>query len=90
MSIFKPNPKYVLSIAASNIVPPKSERAALVFQSGSKLHRMSDAIIRNNTWELVPKFPDEILWLFKLKEKALEQFKARLVPNGMNQVEGKD
>lgn len=47
-------------------------------------------MIRNNTRELVPKFPDEILWLFKLKEKALEQFKARLVPNGMNQVEGKD
>lgn len=47
-------------------------------------------MIRNNTWVLVPRFPDgsltSNLWLFKVKEKALKQFQV----NGMNQVEGKD
>lgn len=56
-----------------------------------------DALIRNGTWELIPKCStDNVInniWLFKVKERSdgsVERLKARLVANGTNQVKGQD
>jgi len=56
-----------------------------------------DALMRNETWELIPRSEKENviinIWLFKVKERSdgtVERLKARLVANGTNQVEGKD
>lgn len=56
-----------------------------------------DTLIRNETWELAPRFPNDHvvnnIWLFKVKEKSdsiVEQPKAILVENRMNLEQGYD
>jgi hypothetical protein len=56
-----------------------------------------DALIKNKTWILVPKPPNanviRSMWLFRhkyLADDTLSRYKARLVANGSNQIEGVD
>lgn len=56
-----------------------------------------DALIRNHTWELVPRsLEDNVignLWLFKVKQKVdgtMDKLKARLVANSAKQIKGLD
>ncbi|GKB85537.1 ribonuclease H-like domain-containing protein [Tanacetum coccineum] len=56
-----------------------------------------NALIKNNTWVLVPRPPDanivRSLWLFRHKHNAdgsLNRYKARLVANGSTQIAGID
>ena len=51
-----------------------------------------NALIKNKTWELVPRLPDvnviQSLWIFARKEKSngsFERHKARLVGDGKTQ-----
>ncbi|KAL5727366.1 hypothetical protein ACHQM5_000574 [Ranunculus cassubicifolius] len=56
-----------------------------------------NALIRNNTWTLVPFRPSMNVigckWVFRVKRKSdgsLDRYKARLVAKGFNQQEGID
>lgn len=96
--ISKPNPRYALSIATSNILPPKSVHQALQIPEWKKaMDTEILAMNENDTWELIDRHPNDniigSIWLFKVKEKAdgtLDRLKVRLVANGTNQVEGFD
>lgn len=51
-----------------------------------------DALLRNRTWELVPKDPTKNIiackWLFRIKQKpnrSIDRYKARLVAKGYHQ-----
>ncbi|XP_022894038.1 uncharacterized protein LOC111408522 [Olea europaea var. sylvestris] len=52
-----------------------------------------DALMRNNTWTLVPTSPMNIVgckWVFKVKHKSnesIDRYKASLVAKGFNQME---
>jgi hypothetical protein len=55
------------------------------------------ALIKNQTWHLIPPRPDlnviDCKWVFKLKQKAdgsIDRYKARLVAKGFNQQYGID
>ena len=56
-----------------------------------------DALIRNNTWDLVPRPCDiniiRCMWIFRHKKKSngcFERYKARLVGDGRSQIAGVD
>ena len=56
-----------------------------------------DALIENNTWDLIPRPPNanviHSLWIFQVKTKSdgsFEHYKARLVGDGKSQLEGID
>ena len=55
------------------------------------------ALMKNNTWDLVPLPPNRqaigCKWVYKVKENAdgsINRFKARLLANGFHQVHGFD
>jgi hypothetical protein len=55
------------------------------------------ALMRNNTWHLVPPAPDQNLinckWVYKVKRKvdgSIDHYKARLVAKGFKQRYGLD
>ncbi|GKC35876.1 ribonuclease H-like domain-containing protein [Tanacetum coccineum] len=88
-----------LNLHVSFISPlPKSYRDA--FSDPNWQNAMRDeytAIIKNNTWTLVPRPPDtnivRCMWLFHHKHLAdgtLSRYKARLMVNGSTQLEGVD
>ncbi|BBN68554.1 transposable element gene [Prunus dulcis] len=63
----------------------------------SAMHEEFDALLRNDTWSLVPASPHMNVigckWVFRVKRKAdgsIERHKARLVAKGFNQQEGLD
>ena len=56
-----------------------------------------DALLRNNTWDLVPSHPKQTIvhskWIFRTKVKAngtLDRYKARIVAKGFQQTLGVD
>ncbi|CAB4283059.1 unnamed protein product [Prunus armeniaca] len=86
------------SLANSLFVEPTSyTQAAKHPHWQSAMHEEYDALLRNNTWSLVPAVPSMNIvgckWVFKVKRKAdgsIERHKARLVAKGFNQQEGLD
>ncbi|CAL8176533.1 unnamed protein product [Prunus armeniaca] len=86
------------SLANSLSVEPTSyTQAAKHPHWQSAMHEEYDALLRNNTWSLVPVVPSMNIvgckWVFKVKRKAdgsIERHKARLVAKGFNQQEGLD
>lgn len=92
------NAKYVLSITPTKKQVPKSVKLALQDSEWrAAMQEEYDALMRNGTWELIPRSVNDNvinnIWLFKVKEKSdgtVERLKARLVANGTNQVEGRD
>lgn len=96
--ISKPNPRCVLSIAASPVLPPKNTWQAL---ASPELHVAMaieyNALVRNQTWELIDMDPNDnlinSLWVFKVKHRVdgtIELLKAWLVANGSRQIQGLD
>nr|GEV15976.1 ribonuclease H-like domain-containing protein [Tanacetum cinerariifolium] len=88
-----------LNLHVSSVSPlPKSYRDA--FSDPNWQNAMRDeynALIKNNTWTLVPRQPDtnivRCMWLFchkYLEDGTLSRYKARLVANGSTQIEGDD
>ncbi|XP_022019687.1 uncharacterized mitochondrial protein AtMg00810-like [Helianthus annuus] len=87
-------PRQLFDLHTSTLVPlPKTPNAAL--SSPEWYNAMYDefsALIKNKTWELVPRHPDmniiRSMWLFKYKFKSdgsLEWYKALLVCDGRKQ-----
>ncbi|GJS26288.1 ribonuclease H-like domain-containing protein [Tanacetum coccineum] len=87
------------NLHVSSVSPlPKSYRNA--FSDPNWQNAMRDeyhALIKNQTWTLVPRPPDtntvRCMWLFRYKyltDGIVSRFKARLVANGSTQLEGVD
>ena len=100
--IYKPNPKYSINQAHHTTVTrspiPRNPLDALR-DPNWKLAMLDEfnALIKNETWELVPRPPDvniiRSMWIFTHKEKSdgsFERHKARLVGNGKTQQVGID
>uniref|UniRef100_A0A251S5S9 Putative reverse transcriptase, RNA-dependent DNA polymerase n=1 Tax=Helianthus annuus TaxID=4232 RepID=A0A251S5S9_HELAN len=92
-------PKHHFNLHTTTIVPiPKSPQVAL--SPPEWLTAMTNefsALIKNETWELVPHQPDmniiRCMWIFKHKfrsDGSLERYKARLVCDGRSQQVGID
>lgn len=57
-----------------------------------------DALVRNETWTLIPRSAEDdltnvinVIWIFKVKQRedgSVERLKARLFANGVRQLEG--
>ena len=93
-----PLPKALLtSVASTDIEPTCYSEAIKSSQWRSAMNTEFDALLRNNTWSLVPPPPTANIvgcrWIYKVKKKAdgsIERFKARLVAKGFHQQEGID
>ncbi|GKA96098.1 ribonuclease H-like domain-containing protein [Tanacetum coccineum] len=88
-----------LSLNVSVVSPlPKSYRDAFTDPIWKNaMHDEYTALIKNNTWTLVPRQPDtnivRCMWLFRhkyLADGTLSRYKARLVANGSTQLKGVD
>ncbi|CAH9100364.1 unnamed protein product [Cuscuta epithymum] len=100
VGIFKPKHPISLVSQTSIIPSPLPKSPILALRDPNWLSAMQDefsALIKNRTWELVPRPPNtniiRCLWLFKHKYRsngALERHKARLVVNGKSQQIGID
>ncbi|KAI3693812.1 hypothetical protein L1987_76764 [Smallanthus sonchifolius] len=98
--IFKPRQPLNLNTTTSPSISllPKSHLTALTDPNWKyAMKNEYEALLANNTWELVPRPADapviRCMWLFKHKFHAdgtLERHKARLVVNGKSQTVGID
>lgn len=96
--IYKPNPRYALAVAATEISIPKSAKSAITVPQWKEAMSVEyKALMENQTWTLVPRqSSDNVIskkWVFKVKAKSdgsIERYKARLVANSMHQVQGSD
>ncbi|PNY09701.1 copia protein [Trifolium pratense] len=97
--IFKPNPKYCgLHTHPSKSPLPRNPVSALRDPNWKMaMHDEYDALIKNETWDLVPRPPNvnviRSMWIFRHKEKSdgsFERHKARLVGDGAGQQVGID
>ncbi|KAJ0771566.1 putative RNA-directed DNA polymerase [Helianthus annuus] len=93
----KPNTRYANVAIVEDVwaEPSSFEEACLKQEWYLAMQEETEALYRNETWELVPK-PDGVKpvsckWVYKLKQKAdgsVERFKARLVACGFSQEYG--
>ncbi|XP_022004077.1 uncharacterized mitochondrial protein AtMg00820-like [Helianthus annuus] len=92
-------PKQLFNLNSTTLVPlPKTPQAALSTPEWfNAMHNEFSALIKNETWELVPRQPNmhiiRSMWLFKHKfrsDGSLERYKARLVCDGRGQQVGID
>ncbi|GKB09676.1 ribonuclease H-like domain-containing protein [Tanacetum coccineum] len=93
----RPTQRYTLNVSTISPIPKSYSNA---FRDPNWYRAMLDeynALIKNNTWVLVPRPPDanivRSLWLFRHKHNAdgsLNRYKARLVANGSTQIVGID
>lgn len=98
--IYKPNPKYSLhtnTTTDSSIEPTCVTQARKSSERRKAMSKEFDALIRNNTWELVPPHPSLNLvgckWVFRIKrhpDGTIDRCKARLVAKGFHQRPGID
>ena len=101
--IFKPNPRYAhvssTTPSSADVSPlPRSVRTAVKDPNWlSAMQEEFATLVRNRTWELVPRPPRANLitgkWIFRHKTRAdgsLERYKARWVVRGFNQRAGVD
>nr|GEW43466.1 ribonuclease H-like domain-containing protein [Tanacetum cinerariifolium] len=83
-----------------SLVSPLSKSYRDAFSDLNWQNAMGDeyhALIKNNTWTLVPKLPDtnfvRCMWIFHhkyLTDSTLSRYKARLMANGSTQLERVD
>lgn len=96
--IIKPNRKYALVVAGFDVIVPYSYKKALASPEWKfEMENEIKALHHNATWSLVPRQSDDNVistkWVFKAKQNKdgfIEWLKARLVANGMHQVQGLD
>lgn len=97
-NIVKPNPKYTLLTHVSSDSEPTSVAQALKdLRWKQAMVDENAALLRNDTWDLVPSDPSQNLignrWVFRIKRNpdgTIERFKARLVAKGFHQCHGVD
>lgn len=94
--IFKPK-TFVSSTLVPILEPDDVEQALLDPYWKKAMIEEYDALVRNNTWELVPWSSDMNLittkWVFRVKYKAdgsVDRYKARLMARGFQQNAGVD
>jgi hypothetical protein len=97
VEITRPNPRYAGHVSTISPLPRSPSDA---FRNPNWQNAMCDehdVLIKNKTWTLVPKPPDanviRSMWLFRhkyLADGTLSRYRARLVANGSNQIEGVD
>lgn len=88
--------KFSLSITKS--IEPRTYKEACQHDCWVKeMHIELDALVANNTWQLVEKppyvKPIGSRWVYKVKHRAdgsIERYKAKSVAKGYNQIEGLD
>ncbi|KAJ9545242.1 hypothetical protein OSB04_024949 [Centaurea solstitialis] len=81
-----------------SVTTPSCVNAALRDPNWTRaLNDEMGALLKNDTWELVPANPSQNVvgcrWIFRLKFKpdgSIDRFKARLVAKGFHQMEGLD
>lgn len=91
VGIHKPNPRYALVIAPTEIFIPRSAKYALtILEWKEAMSNEFRALKQNNIWTLVPREAgDNVInmkWVYKIKMKedgSAERFKGRLIANGM-------
>ncbi|KAD5802911.1 hypothetical protein E3N88_14271 [Mikania micrantha] len=93
-------PKHPLNLHSTTSFEPIPRNSVEAFTIPVWYRAMTDefnALIDNNTWELVPRHPNmnliRCMWIFKHKTKSdgsLERYKARLVCDGRSQQVGVD
>ena len=79
-------------------VEPQTFYQAILSQEWQQAMQVEyDALLVNNTWDLVPRRPDQHVirtkWVYKIKQKtdgSIDCYKARLVALGFQQVSGVD
>lgn len=84
MGIIKPNPKYVRVVTPCKVSPPNSVKVALASLVWKKaIEEEYNALVRNDTWVLVPRSHNNYLiasiWIYKVKQKenkSVERLKA--------------
>ncbi|XP_060178126.1 uncharacterized mitochondrial protein AtMg00820-like [Lycium barbarum] len=96
------HPSSNLATTSDSLPPPTDEPSCFTEASKHKEWRAAmasemDALLRNDTWSLVPYDPQmNILgckWVFRIKRNssgAIERYKALLVAKGFHQLEGHD
>ena len=98
--VFKPNPKYVLTVDSSRNIPPKQKTIKTALSRPRWKSAMLDELTvlhQNKTWRLVPRTSNihviSSKWVFKTKLKpdgSLDHLKAHLVAKGYHQIDGLD
>ncbi|KAD3641550.1 hypothetical protein E3N88_30774 [Mikania micrantha] len=99
MRVRKPNPKYanVAEVIDEPVEPENFAQANTMSEWRSAMNDEMSALMKNETWDLVPK-PEGVnciscKWVYKLKFKSdgsIDRYKARLVARGFNQQLGLD
>ncbi|KAL5785071.1 hypothetical protein ACOSQ2_007463 [Xanthoceras sorbifolium] len=95
---FKPKTYHVTSTALTANLEPKSVKETLLLPQWHKaMQEEFSALLRNNTWSLVPLDPSMHLvgckWVFRVKynlDGSILKHKARLVAKGFHQTAGVD
>uniref|UniRef100_A0A2N9J5N8 Reverse transcriptase Ty1/copia-type domain-containing protein n=1 Tax=Fagus sylvatica TaxID=28930 RepID=A0A2N9J5N8_FAGSY len=95
-----PLPTTLLVVAPGPLSVPEPTCFTMAIKSREWRYAMNlefDALLRNQTWTLVPSHPSQNLigckWVFQVKRKAdgtVERHKARLVAKGFHQLFGVD
>ena len=95
-----PLPTAFLAVTAGPLTVSEPTCFSMEVKSREWRHAMNlefDALLRNQTWTLVPSHPSQNLigckWVFRVKRKAdgiIERYKARLVAKGFHQQFGVD
>ena len=90
--VVKPNPKYFAGSISGSIEPKTVQEALQSAQWKQAMQLEFDALMSNNTWQLVPWNSSYNIvgtkWVFKLKYNAdgsIQPYKARLVAKGFHQ-----
>ena len=87
-----------MSTRVLNCVEPRNFSQAILSQEWQHAMQVEyDALIANDTWDLVPQPVEQNIirtkWVYKIKQKAdgsIDRYKARLVARGFQQVDGVD
>lgn len=94
--IRKPNPKYALQVF-TQLIPRNIKEAKGSSEWYKAMVSEMNALRKNETWKLIPRTPKHNVlsckWVYKLKQDEngqISRHKARLVANGMRQVDGVD
>lgn len=92
----RPNPRYALQVSAQTL-PQNIKEAKASPEWNHEMISEMEALKRNRTWKLIPRTLEHNVlhckWIYRLKQDKkgkITHHKARLVANGMCQIDGID